>query len=168
MSAIQRSVVCSLVLVVAVVGCKRGNGRTDTSAAGVVVATPATPGAPVAVATEVAPGVVLTVQADPGTGLVLVDDKGRAMYVLDTAPTDTNAWKPVTGTPTSTDARVNNSLVGSTTMANGTKQATYNGKPLYYYSGDSASTDRKGQGMKASGATGHLVDTAGNAARSKK
>jgi predicted lipoprotein with Yx(FWY)xxD motif len=74
----------------------------------------------------------------------------------------------VTGTPTSTDARVNNSLVGSTTMANGTKQATYNGKPLYYYSGDSASTDRKGQGMKASGATGHLVDTAGNAARSKK
>jgi hypothetical protein len=32
------------------------------------------------------------------------------------------------------------------TGINGTKQLTYNGWPVYYYSGDSASTDANGQG----------------------
>ena len=119
----------------------------------------------VAVTTEVAPGVLMTVEAGPGTGLVLVDGNGRAMYVLDKAPTDTTVWKPVSGSQamTTTDANVNKGLIGTTT-ANGTSQATYAGKPLYYYSGDAAAGDRKGQGATASGTTGHLVSPAGGSA----
>jgi predicted lipoprotein with Yx(FWY)xxD motif len=35
---------------------------------------------------------------------------------------------------------------GTTTWADGTQQVTHNGQPLYYYSGDSAAGDAKGQG----------------------
>jgi predicted lipoprotein with Yx(FWY)xxD motif len=37
-------------------------------------------------------------------------------------------------------------VFGSVTGVNGTKQLTYNGWPVYYYSGDSSSTDANGQG----------------------
>ena len=64
--------------------------------------------------------------------------------------------------------KVNRSLIGTTTNANGTKQATYAGKPLYYYSGDTTAGDTKGQGVTASGATGHLVNPEGNAVGANK
>jgi predicted lipoprotein with Yx(FWY)xxD motif len=35
---------------------------------------------------------------------------------------------------------------GTTTWADGTKQVTHNGQPLYYYSGDTAAGDSSGQG----------------------
>ena len=145
------------------VACSKRRADADTSSAtGEIAPAPA-----VAVTTEVAPGVLATVEAGPGTGLVLVDGAGRSMYILDTAPTDTTTWKPVNGNtaPTSTDGNVNKSLIGTTANADGTKQATYNGKPLYYYSGDTAPGDKNGQGKTASGATGHLVNPTGNAAR---
>lgn len=124
---------------------------------------------PVAVTTEVAPGVLMTVEAGPGTGLVLVDGNGRAMYVLDQPPTDTTVWTPVTGSQamTTTDPNVNKALIGTTTT-NGTSQATYAGKPLYYHRGDIAAGDRKGQGATASGTTGHLVSPAGGSAGATK
>jgi predicted lipoprotein with Yx(FWY)xxD motif len=48
-------------------------------------------------------------------------------------------------------------MAGSTTGASGSAQATYNGSPLYYYNGDQAPGDMKGAGVKAGGATAHLV-----------
>ncbi|HEV7991038.1 MAG TPA: hypothetical protein VGP25_04390 [Gemmatimonadaceae bacterium] len=144
--------------------CSKKSSTADTSSSAGAMAQPA-----VAVTTEVAPGVLMTVEAGPGTGLVLADGSGRTMYVLDAAPTDTNTWKPVNGSAplTSSDSNVKRSLIGTTTNASGTKQATYNGKPLYYYSGDTSPGDRQGQGKTASGATGQLVNPSGNAAPSK-
>jgi predicted lipoprotein with Yx(FWY)xxD motif len=150
-----------LVLVLAA-ACSKKSSTTDTSTvAGAMADVPA-----VAVTTEVAPGVLMTVEAGPGTGLVLADGTGRTMYILDAVPTDTNSWKPVNGNAplAPADSNVKSSLIGTTTNANGTKQATYNGKRLYYYSGDTAPGDRKGQGKKASGATGQLVSPSGSAA----
>jgi predicted lipoprotein with Yx(FWY)xxD motif len=142
------------------IGCSKHEANVDTGSSAGAIA-PA-----VAVTAEVAPGVIMTVAGPAGTGLVLVDNNGRSMYILDAVPTDTDTWKPVNKTMTSTDPNVNSSLIGST-KANGTTQATYNGKPLYYYSGDTAAGDKNGQGKSASGATGHLVTPQGNAAAGK-
>lgn len=121
---------------------------------------------PVAVTTEVAPGVLMTVDAPPGSELVLADGSGRAVYILDGVPTDTSMWRPVAGSSamSSNDPKVNKQLIGTTTNANRSTQATYGGKPLYYYAADTAASDRKGQGASASGTTGHLVSPAGGAA----
>jgi predicted lipoprotein with Yx(FWY)xxD motif len=61
------------------------------------------------------------------------------------------------------DTAVKSSMVGSTSGANGAKQASYNGQPLYYYNGDQAAGDTKGQGVKVGNATAHLVGPSGSA-----
>ena len=121
------------------------------------------------VAAEVAPGVVLSTVVTPGQSVVLADGNGRAVYVLDAPPTDTTVWKPVSGTsrPTTTDTSVKSSMLGTTTGPNGSQQATYDGKPLYYYKGDTLPNQQAGQGHRASGATGHLVTPNGDAATGK-
>jgi predicted lipoprotein with Yx(FWY)xxD motif len=169
MSAFEiRAVCCGVLLVGVVTGCSKNRRGGDTATA--MGAIPPDTAPAVAVTTEIAPGVLMTAQAGPGTGLVLVDGAGRSMYVLDTTPTDTNTWRPVSGGKplTTTDTNIKTSLIGTTTSASGTKQATYNGKPLYYYQGDSSPNDRKGEGVTASGATGHLVKVNGNSKKPGK
>jgi predicted lipoprotein with Yx(FWY)xxD motif len=94
------------------------------------------------------------------TGNFLVDDQGRTIYVYanDTQNSGTSActdsecaseWLPVivTGTPTA-GTGVDASKLGILTREDGTIQATYNGWPLYYYSGDTAPGDMNGRGME--------------------
>ena len=169
----NRGVIWGLAVVAcgAVAGCANDDETVDTaSAAGVVVADPA---AGVAVATEVAPGVIMSVAAPPGTAVHLADGQGRAMYVLED-PSGALAictgecltsWAPVPGGATAApgDTAVNSSMVGSKPGADGNAQATYNGKPLYYYRGDQTPADAKGQGTTEGGVTGRLVSPKGEA-----
>jgi predicted lipoprotein with Yx(FWY)xxD motif len=147
----------ALVMLVAV-GCSKKD-KTADSAAAVVVAPPGGP--PVAVAVPADAPVALQVAAPPGTGVILTDANGRAVYVLDAACTGDclTQFTPVSGTATvkAGDTAVKSSMAGSTTGASGSAQATYNGSPLYYYNGDQAPGDMKGAGVKAGGATAHLV-----------
>ena len=101
------------------------------------------------------PGIILTVASKAGTGLFLADGSGRALYVLDKTPSDTNSWKPVSGAsaPTTTDTSIKAGMIGTTSGANG-MQATYGGKALYYYAGDAAAGDVKGDGKKRVGRDG--------------
>jgi hypothetical protein len=52
--------------------------------------------------------------------------------------------------------------LGSITRSDGTKQVTYNGHPLYYYSGDSGPGQANGQGNDGFGAKWWLVDPSGS------
>ena len=89
----------------------------------------------------------------------LVDQTGRSLYLYtedtqnsgESACTDdcgTN-WQPliVKGTP-SAGSGANTGMLGVITRDDGTMQATYNGWPLYYYSGDRAVGARNGQGLE--------------------
>ena len=101
----------------------------------------------------------------------LVNQQGHALYLFtsDTQNGGTSActgdcltqWPAVvvTGTPQAGQG-VNASLLGTITREDGTLQATYNGWPLYTYSGDTSPGMTGGQGM---GGAWFLVSGTGNA-----
>jgi predicted lipoprotein with Yx(FWY)xxD motif len=103
-------------------------------------------------------------------GSVLVDAQGRTLYLFrkDAGTTSecTGAcatfWPPLsaTGTPT-TDAAAKASLVGTSTRSDGTTQVTYNGHPVYQYSGDHSPGDTNGEGINAFGGLWYALSGAG-------
>lgn len=100
----------------------------------------------------------------------LVDQQGRTLYMY-TADTQGEAsactaecltqWRPVivTGTPQAGQG-INASLLGTIKREDGTLQATYNGWPLYTYTGDTSPGMKSGQGV---GGSWYLVSGTGNA-----
>jgi predicted lipoprotein with Yx(FWY)xxD motif len=68
-------------------------------------------------------------------------------------------WPPVTGTP-SAGPGVTGTL-GTITRTDGTKQATYNGHPLYTYIGDSAPGTASGNNINLNGGLWHDVPVTG-------
>ncbi len=89
-------------------------------------------------------------------GTVLVNSDGFTLYLFenDTGSTSTcvgtcaGTWPALT---TSGDAAASggadDSMLGTTTRDDGTTQVTYNGHPLYVYSGDSAAGEANGEGI---------------------
>jgi len=94
--------------------------------------------------------------ANTSLGTVVVTSTGRTVYYFekDTANSGKSActggcasiWPAVTvtGTPTATGVT---GKVGTITRADGTKQITLGGHPLYMYAGDSKAGDVAGQGV---------------------
>jgi len=92
-----------------------------------------------------------------GLGSFLVDSKGMTLYIFTKDSPNTSAcyggcatyWPalltagaPVAGTG------VTAAMLGTTARTDGTTQVTYNGWPLYYYSGDKAVGDTTGENVK--------------------
>ena len=73
------------------------------------------------------------------------------------------AWPPVTttGAPTA-GSGVTASDLGTITRSGGTKQVTYDGHPLYFFSGDSGAGMTNGQGNDGFGAKWWLVSPSGS------
>jgi predicted lipoprotein with Yx(FWY)xxD motif len=104
------------------------------------------------------------------SGSTFLTDGGRAVYlwVKDTGDTSacsgacTGTWPPVTATGTVTAAgSVKAADLGTITRSDGTKQVTYDGHPLYFFSGDTGSGMASGQGSTSFGAKWWLVAPAG-------
>jgi predicted lipoprotein with Yx(FWY)xxD motif len=72
------------------------------------------------------------------------------------------AWPPVVteGAPMATGS-ANPALLSTITRSDGSKQVTYNGHPLYFFSGDSVSGDAKGEGSKAFGGGWYVLAPSG-------
>ena len=96
-------------------------------------------------------------------GKILVDSQGRTLYLFqkDSGTTERvhrrlrQRWPPLraTGKPT-VGSGANASIVATTTRSDGKPQVTYNGHPLYLYSGDQKPGDTNGQGLTHSAAAG--------------
>ncbi len=56
-----------------------------------------------------------------------------------------DSWPPLSGTVDAGDA--NADMLGTITRPDGTEQVTYNGYPLYYFTGDAAPGDATGDGL---------------------
>ena len=104
-----------------------------------------------------------------GFPTALTDGTGRAVYLFtaDTGSSSTctgacaSAWPPVTTSGTTSITGGDMAKLGTTTRADGTKQVTYGGHPLYYFIKDAKSGDTHGEGLKAFGAEWYLVGTDG-------
>jgi len=92
--------------------------------------------------------------ADSEVGPILVDQDGITLYIhtLDEGGVATctgpcaETWPPVES-PVSPGDDIDAPLLGATIGDLGTTQATFNGWPLYRYTGDTAAGDVTGQGL---------------------
>jgi len=98
---------------------------------------------------------------------VVTNSKGMTLYWFvpdsSTASKCTGScatyWPPVTG-PVTAGSGVTGTL-GTITRADGTKQATYDGHPLYTYVGDTAAGQAKGNGLNLSGGLWYEMTVSG-------
>jgi len=102
--------------------------------------------------------VVLTAVADPTLGTYLVASNGMTVYTdsKDSANVSTctgscaSAWPPYTvagSYVTFTGGTGVRGQISAITRADGTKQITYNGLPLYFWQGDKKAGDTTGNGV---------------------
>jgi predicted lipoprotein with Yx(FWY)xxD motif len=95
---------------------------------------------------------------DSSLGTILADQKGNTLYVFlqDTGDTSTCSGDCAATWPAliakgevkaGGGGGVDESLLGTSARDDGTMQVTYNGHPLYYFSGDQAPGDTNGQGI---------------------
>jgi predicted lipoprotein with Yx(FWY)xxD motif len=88
-------------------------------------------------------------------GKFLTGPTGMTLYVFspDTSTTSactgncSSTWPPLTGAMPTLGTGLDASNFATLTRADGTKQITFYGHPLYYFSGDQAAGDTKGQGI---------------------
>ena len=110
----------------------------------------------------------------PGVGTVLVDSAGQTLYLFEADTGTTSActgqcssvWPALTTTGSATATMgATSSMLGTAARDDGTTQVTYNGHPLYTYSGDTGSGTANGEGLNTYGDLWYAVTTAGTAAK---
>jgi predicted lipoprotein with Yx(FWY)xxD motif len=145
-------------IALAVAACGSSSSSSTGAAATGAAATSAAATTPAAQNSAAAggSGPALATTTIKGT-TVLTNSKGFVLYLFvpDTSTTSkcngscATFWPPVTG-PVSAGSGITGTL-STITRSDGSKQATYDGHPLYTYAGDSAPGEAKGNGVNASG-----------------
>ncbi|MEU0277578.1 hypothetical protein ACIQAD_29175 [Streptomyces sp. NPDC088551] len=162
----------ALLCATAVAGCSGGAGGAGTAAR--------TTGAP----EDLAASASATASPSPSAtaagrvsarstslGKILVDGEGRTLYLFEADKRNKSTctgdcvkiWPPliVTGKPEAGTGGVKGNLLSTTTRDNGAKQVTYNGHPLYRFTGDHKPGDTNGQGDYWSHGTWYVLGTSG-------
>ena len=108
--------------------------------------------------------------APSGLGRILVDSRGHTLYLFEKdqhgssacAGLCTTYWPPVLtkGKPVAIKG-AKRSLLGSIRRADGTRQVTYAGHPVYFFSGDTKRGQTNGEGLTDFGAGWYVLSPAG-------
>jgi predicted lipoprotein with Yx(FWY)xxD motif len=145
-------------------GCGSSSYSSNSTAASTPASTPtqstaaATPG--VAVATKQSKlGTIVAAGPKHLTVYLFEADKGTSSSCSGACA---KVWPPVTsaGRPTVSGA-ADAADLGTTLRADGTKQVTYKGHPLYFYDDDKDAGDAYGQGSKEFGAGWYVLKPSG-------
>ena len=150
-------------------GCGSSSKTATTRAAATRSPSPATT---TATSTSAAATGVAVVSKHGKPGVILAaEPKKLTVYMFegDTRSSSScsgecaSVWPPVTsgGAPVA-GAGVVAAHLATITRPDGTKQVTYNGHPLYFYSKDGDSGDAYGQGIKGFGASWYVLAPSGN------
>jgi predicted lipoprotein with Yx(FWY)xxD motif len=151
MTGIARKIALAAVLALPALAAACGGGSSSAAAA------PSQTGA------AAANGGTVGTASSP-LGQILVAQNGMTLYMFARDHGDKSAcsgacasfWPPYTGTPKA-GTGLKASLLGSTVRADGSTQVTYDGHPLYTYSGDAAPGATNGQGVNTFGALWWVV-----------
>jgi predicted lipoprotein with Yx(FWY)xxD motif len=118
----------------------------------------------------------LSIRDDEDYGTYLTDASGRALYLFTAdrrgrgpVPAASGcygpcikAWPPAYAAgPVVAGKYVDDSQIAIIVRADGTRQVTYNGWPLYYYAGDLGATETQGQEKEQFGGEWYLVSPGG-------
>lgn len=167
-----RAVVLVVVLLLTGTACGSAGQPSTTSGTAISTTTSATSTsvtsttAPASTTTSSVAAGTLEMSAPGDFASHLVDPEGMSLYLfLDDGQGEStcyqscaSTWLPFAAEVTA-GAGVDPSLLGTTTRTDGTVQVTYNGWPLYHFSGDTMAGDANGQGY---GSAWFLLDAAGN------
>lgn len=101
-------------------------------------------------------------------GTILTNARGFTLYLFSKdhgssacSGACATVWSPVLGGSVVAKNGVKSSLLKLTTRSDGNKQATYNGHPLYTFSGDKKAGQTNGEGSSAYGGKWYAVNTSG-------
>lgn len=147
-----------------------GGGPYSSNAAASSNQAASTPASPTTTTPAAAAGTAVgTIHTHLGTVLV-AGSKRMTVYLFEADHGSTSncsgscaqAWPPVTtsGEPKAAGAAQAADL-GTTTRADGTKQVTYHGHPLYYYVADHSAGETTGEGVTAFGASWYVLNPQG-------
>jgi predicted lipoprotein with Yx(FWY)xxD motif len=173
--SIRRSFIVASVFLLLLAACSSDdNAGGDTGSTGASSPTETESSAPPASESETPSsggGGETEVEAeDSSLGTILVDSKGNTLYLFmpDTDGASTcyddcaASWPALIakGELKAGGDGLDESLLGTTERDDGKMQVTYNGHPLYHFSGDEAAGDTNGQGI---GDVWYVVSPAGDA-----
>jgi predicted lipoprotein with Yx(FWY)xxD motif len=103
-------------------------------------------------------------------GKVLAGKSGKTLYLFKADKHGKSAcygkcaanWPPLLGKPTA-GTGVKAALLGTTKRKNGTKQVTYAGHPLYFFTLDKSAGQTNGEGLDFFGGKWYAVNSSGKA-----
>jgi predicted lipoprotein with Yx(FWY)xxD motif len=110
------------------------------------------------------------VSANGTIGQILVDSRGRTLYLFEGDAGEQSAcrgtceaiWPPVRANVKATaGSGISASKLGTITRTDGEPQVTYNGHPLYRFSGDQKPGDVNGEGVNQFGAPWYALSPPG-------
>ena len=147
-----------LALAASLTACGGGSGTSPTTAApATTTATPATTASESATATASEAAMVDLKTASSRAGNIVVDGKGMSVYYFTKDVKDSGksncigdclvAWPPVITTNDTPKVEGVTGKVGTITTADGKKQVTVDGMPVYLWEKDKAPGDVTGQGV---------------------
>ena len=158
-----------LAIAVAVAGCGSSSKSTSSAAAPASTASGGAYGAPAAQPSSGSTGAGVTIGTrSTSIGTILTAANGRTVYLFEKdkggksscSGACASTWTPVAA-PATAASGVKAAVLTTTTRSDGTKQAVYNGHPLYYYAADTQPTDTNGQGVHSFGADWYEIGPSG-------
>jgi predicted lipoprotein with Yx(FWY)xxD motif len=162
--------VAALVLGIAAAGCGGSSSSSSAPASGTNASSGSSGGYGYGGGGSGSSASSVTIKATSSPlGTILVDQDGKTLYLFEADSQNKSncsggclsLWPPVAANGKATaGSGVSSGMIGTAT---GSSQVTYNGHPLYWFSGDTKAGDTNGQGLTDFGGAWYAVSPAGKA-----